>query len=248
MVANFAVERVGGSSTIRIDRPAKKNALTPDMFVELGELLNSESASGATAVVLTGGPEIFSAGADFGAIGHGDKDIEIDGLIADLVTTITGLQIPVIAAVEGACVGAAVEVALSCDVRVVSRTSYFSMPVTKLGILYRPDGIANILSNVGLETATRLLVLGERISGEEAGQARIASQVVEPSSTLDRALSLAKLAEENVPAAVSATKRLLRELNTSKVDVTEFEFVRRELLRSEARIQAVADLQERLGR
>ena len=248
MVANFAVERVGGSSTIRIDRPAKKNALTPDMFVELGELLNSESASGATAVVLTGGPEIFSAGADLGAIGNGDKDIEIDGLIADLVTTITGLQIPVIAAVEGACVGAAVELALSCDVRVVSRTSYFSMPVTKLGILYRPDGIANILSNVGLETATRLLVLGERISGEAAGQARIASHVVEPSGTVDRALSLAKLAEENVPAAVSATKRLLRELNTSKVDVTEFEFVRRELLRSEARIQAVADLQERLGR
>ena len=122
------------------------------------------------------------------------------------------------------------------------------MPVTKLGILYRPDGIANILSNVGLETATRLLVLGERISGEAAGQARIASYVVEPSGTVDHALSLAKLADENVPAAVSATKRLLIELNTSKVDLAEFEFVRRALLRSEARIQAVADLQERLGR
>jgi len=248
VVFKFAVERAGGTCTIRIDRPAKKNALTPSMFGELGDLLNSECASGATAVVLTGGTEIFSAGADLGAIGNGDEDIEIDDVIAELVTIITGLEIPVIAAIEGACIGAAVEVALSCDVRVVSRTSCFSMPVTRLGILYRPEGIANILANVGLETATRLLVLGERISGDAAGQARIASHVVEPSSTLERALTLAKLAEESVPAAVSATKRLLVALSSSKVDLANFEEVRRELLRSKARIQAVSDLRDRLGR
>ena len=218
------------------------------MFGELGDLLNSECASGATAVVLTGGTEIFSAGADLGAIGNGDEDIEIDDVIAELVAIITGLEIPVIAAIEGACIGAAVEVALSCDVRVASRTSYFSMPVTRLGILYRPEGIANIFANVGLETATRLLVLGERISGDAAGQSGIASHVVEPSGTLKCALTLAKLADESVPAAVSATKRLLVELSSSKVDLANFEEVRRELLRSQARIQAVSDLRERLGR
>lgn len=241
------LERSGGTSIIRLNRPAKKNAITVKMFAGIGEALRAQAASGASAVVLTGGTEIFSAGADLEAIGHGVKDVEIDDVIAELIAVITGLPIPVIAAIEGACIGAALEIALSCDVRVASRTSSFSIPVARLGVLYRPGGVANILSNVGKGTATRLLVLGERISGDDAIQAGIASHVVEPTGALDRALILARLADLNVPAAVSATKSLLLALNSSKVDLEDFEEVRRQLLSSEARIKAVSDIQKKLG-
>lgn len=245
---NLEIERSGSTSIIRLNRPAKKNALTTKMFTEIGAALKAEQANGATAVVLTGGTEIFSAGADLETIGHGAKDIEIDDVISELIAAISGLPIPVIAAIEGACIGAALEIALSCDVRVASRTSSFSIPVVRLGILYRPEGIVNILANVGKATATRLLVLGERISGADAVLAGIASHVVEPKSALDQALKLALLAEENIPAAVSATKKLLLELNSSKVDLSDFDQVRNELLNSPARLKAVADLQARLGR
>lgn len=245
---NLETERLGATSIIRVNRPAKKNALTAKMLTGIGAALKAEHESGATAVVLTGGTEIFSAGADLETIGHGAKDIEIDDLIAELIAVIAGLPIPVIAAIEGDCIGAALEIALSCDVRVASRTSSFSIPVVRLGVLYRPDGIANILANVGMATATRLLVLGEAIFGADAVLAGIASHVVEPKSALDEALKLARLTEVNIPAAVSATKKLLLELNSSKVDLSDFDQVRNELLSSEARLKAVADLQVRLGR
>ncbi len=245
---NLELERLGTTSIITISRPAKKNALTLKMITGIGDALKAEHQSGATAVVLTGGTEIFSAGADLETIGHGAKDIEIDDVIAELIAVIADLPIPVIAAIEGACIGAALEIALSCDVRVASRTSSFSIPVVRLGILYRPDGIANIMANVGRATATRLLVLGEAVFGADAVLAGIASHVVEPKETLSTALTLARLSEENFPAAVSETKRLLVKLNSSSVDLSDLEQVRRELLSSEARIKAVADLQARLGR
>ncbi len=245
---NLELERLGTTSIITISRPAKKNALTLKMITGIGDALKAEHQSGATAVVLTGGTEIFSAGADLETIGHGATDIEIDDVIAELIAVIADLPIPVIAAIEGACIGAALEIALSCDVRVASRTSSFSIPVVRLGILYRPDGIANIMANVGRATATRLLVLGEAVFGADAVLAGIASHVVEPKETLSTALTLARLSEENFPAAVSETKRLLVKLNSSSVDLSDLEQVRRELLSSEARIKAVADLQARLGR
>ena len=232
---------------MRIERPDKRNALTRQMLRDLPDLITGAVRDAATAVVLTGGSECFSAGVDVGELGRGASDAEIDDEIAKLTASIRSLSVPVIAAIEGACYGAAVEIALSCDVRVASWASSFGIPAARLGILYRPEGVRDLVAITGRSTAMRLLVLGERLSGEQAAQAGLVSHLTEPGAAVERALALAHLVDESISAAVAVTRQLVIESSAPTFDASGFEEQRHALLDSDARHAAVAAIQERLG-
>jgi enoyl-CoA hydratase len=238
----------GTVSVVRIDRREKRNALTRQMLRSLPGLVAGAVRDGATAVVLTGGQECFSAGVDVGELGHGAADAEIDDEIAALTAAIRSLSVPVIAAIEGACFGAAVEIALTCDIRVAARDSAFGIPAARLGILYRPEGIRDLVSIIGRPTAMRLLVLGERMSGEQAAEAGFVSHLTEPGATVERALRLAHLVDDSVSEAVAVTRQLVIEASASSLSLSGFEERRRALLESDARRAAVTAIQRELGR
>jgi enoyl-CoA hydratase len=241
------VDSDGSVAVVRIVRPEKRNALTREMLRRLPELMTASALNRATSIVLTGGPQCFSAGVDVHELGQGIADAEIDDEIAALTATIRSLSVPVIAAIEGSCFGAAVEIAVSCDARVAARNSDFRIPAAHLGVLYRPEGIRDLVSVVGRPTAMRLLVLGERLTGGQAAHAGLVSHLTEPGAALERALELAHLVDDSVPEAVNVTKQLVVASSSSDLDVSGFQERRRALLDSDERRAAVADIQDRLG-
>jgi enoyl-CoA hydratase/carnithine racemase len=240
---HLVIEHHDDVVVVRIARPEKRNAINRALLHDLPEVLASHSAR-ASAMVLTGGDSVFSAGFDLSELGNGLADLQIDDEISTAAQAIRDLPIPVVAAIEGACVGAAVELALACDVRVLSQTAFFAIPAARLGILYRPDGIASLVATVGRETAMRLLVIGERISAESAVASRLAGFCVPAGTAVTYSIALAGHTSGSVAAALTATKQLIIEASATSVDVSGFEQLRRELLVSEARKSAVSNAQE----
>ena len=186
-------------------------------------------------------------GFDLNEIGQGVDDLEVDLVIEETVAAIRQLPIPVIAAIEGACVGAALEIAVACDVRIAATGAHFSLPATHLGLLYRPEGVAGLVESLGRETVTRLLIFGARIPAEEAPATALASVVVERGAALESAVGLARSVSSATPEAVAATKRLIGEIGADRADLSHWEDCRRALLASEARSHALSKVRERVG-
>jgi enoyl-CoA hydratase len=209
------------------------------MLEGLRTILVEEDHLGATSVVLTGGLSIFSAGIDFSEIGRGASDVSVDDAIAQTVSAIRQISVPVLAAIEGPCIGGAFEIAIACDVRVAARGSYFSVPATQLGILYRPGGIANLVNTLGRETVTRLFILNERIGAEQAVVVGIASHLADSGGALDAAVELARGVPEASMDSVRATKQLINEVSRVDDNFKHWERQRRDILSSEARADAL---------
>lgn len=243
----IVVELANGVAVLRLDRPQKRNALTREMLVELQDALRQSVAAGVSAVILTGDRSTFSAGMDLAEIGRGAEDVEVDTLIAETGASLRTLPVPVIAAIEGPCIGAAADLALACDVRIVGASARFGIPAVKLGVLYRPDGIADMVSAVGRQTVARLLLLGERITAEEAVEAGLAARLVPGGHALDAALTLAQGAVGAPPDALAATKGVIAEIVGQRPDLESWQERRLALLRSELRADSLETARARVG-
>lgn len=204
------LELAGSAAVIRIDRPAKRNAWSRDLLRLLPRRLEAAAASGADAVVLTGGAERFSAGFDLAELRGSAPGADVEAELTGACSALRDCGLPTIAAVEGPCMGLGVELALACDLRVVSADSFFEIPAARLGIRYRESGISGIVTAVGPMTASRLVALGERIAGARALECGIASHVVAAGATLPTALELVGRLEGADPAAVADMIEVVR--------------------------------------
>jgi Asp-tRNA(Asn)/Glu-tRNA(Gln) amidotransferase A subunit family amidase/enoyl-CoA hydratase/carnithine racemase len=243
--ARVVVESQGDVTIIRIDRPAKRNALTREMLAELRAALAGAVAGSAAAVVLTGTSDVFSAGVDLTEVGHGAADTAVDDAIAETAEAIKTLAIPVVAAIEGACIGAAIELAVACDARIAGADSYFQLPAAKLGLVYRPGGVVHLVAAMGAQTTARLLVFGDRISATDALPAGVIGRVVPAGDALESAVRLGALAGESVPEAASLSKRLINEISQRTCDLAAWETTQRGLLSSASRMDALARARSR---
>ena len=114
-----------GIGELALNNPARKNALSKTLLNDLNNALKSMAAEGVRVVILTGSNKTFSAGADFEDLTGTIADKAIDKAIEEVVLQIRNLSIPVIAAVEGPCLGGAVDITLACDLNVESEQSFF---------------------------------------------------------------------------------------------------------------------------
>ena len=135
------VERRGPVTTVTLDRPGTRNACTGDMFVAVGAVFREIAYSGARVVVLTGANGDFSAGADLsGAAGPGGDDerrgsfLDAMHVLADVVVAVHDCPIPVVAKVDGLCVGSGLGLALAADLLWCSDRARFSVIFSKRGL------------------------------------------------------------------------------------------------------------------
>jgi enoyl-CoA hydratase len=117
---------------------------------------------------------------------------------------------PVIAAVNGYCLGGGMELALACDVRIASADAQFGQPEVKLGIIPGGGGTQRLPRVVGLGAALRLILSGEMIDAEEALRIRLVEEVVPPHELMARALALGEMFASRSPVAVAAAKEATR--------------------------------------
>lgn len=204
MSSDLRVDVSGGVAVLTLNRPAQQNALTAAMAAELGAALrrcDSEDAIGA--VVITGTPPAFCAGADLAAKG------EVNGFIEPAPFKI---RKPVIAAVNGHAVGIGLELALQCDLRYFARDAVYGLNQVRRGAI--ADGYVHwtLPRLIGMANAADILLTGRTFDGEEAAVLGLANNSLSAGEVLPTALAVAHdIANGSAPLPAALSKRLLWE-------------------------------------
>ncbi|MFE7423371.1 enoyl-CoA hydratase/isomerase family protein [Rhodococcus sp. NPDC057529] len=159
-----------GVSELVIDRFAQRNALSSAVLDEIVVGLEKTVAVGNRIIILRGSNGFFSAGADVTELTGMIADQEHDAKVAAVVDALTNGPVVSIAAVERGCIGAGLELAAACDVRIADSTTFFAFPALEMGLVYRPAALSRTVRLVGPAAATRMLILGERLMLDEAYQ------------------------------------------------------------------------------
>jgi 2-(1,2-epoxy-1,2-dihydrophenyl)acetyl-CoA isomerase len=197
-----------GYAVLSLNRPESSNALTHALVADLRTRVEELDADPAVrAVVLTGAGRAFCAGADLNGPPSDAEDV-LRRLYNPLITLMTGMATPVVAAVNGAAAGAGCSLALAADLRVASDRAHFSASFVKVGLV--PDAGASWLlpRAVGSTRAAEIALLGRRVPAAQALEWGLVNEVVPPERLLDRACAIAaELA--SMPASVGTVRRLL---------------------------------------
>ncbi|NIM70963.1 MAG: hypothetical protein GTN86_07835 [Xanthomonadales bacterium] len=234
------------TATLSLNRPERSNALSLALLARLGEALDQDVPGDSAAVIIRGAGGVFSAGADLADLTGTGEDVAIDAAIAAVTQRIRALAVPVIAAIDGPCMGGAVELALSCDLRIAGRDAFFEVPATRLGLVYDPESLRHMRRRLPFDALFRLMVLGERLDAREARRAGLVSALADGKSH-ELAQRLASTAAANVRSAMTATKQLLHALDEEGFDPEAWQRLRREMLDSAERRAAVSAARKRHG-
>jgi enoyl-CoA hydratase/carnithine racemase len=217
MGGTIRVEREQAVATIVIDNPGKRNSFTTEML----DLLATQAKTLASddevrAIILRGAGDLaFSAGADIGgfeaentqAFIHNFQTMEesLDRAVASLLA----LPQPLIAALPGACMGGAVQLALCADFRMASERLRFAIPAASIGIVYPLDAIQRLLRLCGPGTTSLLLLAGATFSAEEASRAGIIEMIV-PHATFNTEVAAIALKLSRQPkTTIRAYKQII---------------------------------------
>ncbi len=197
-------------AVLRLDRPAKLNAMTPAMTGAL-----TSYAAGLTgnpevrAVVLTGTGRAFCAGSDIAGLDTYDTPWQF-GERPDYCDAIRALGKPVIAAVNGYALGGGLELALGCDIRLAAEEAAFAAPEIKLGWIGGGGMSALLAHSIGPSNAALMLLTGDPVDAATALRWGLVSEVRAGPDLLDRALELAAVIASRAPLAAQTAKRTLR--------------------------------------
>ncbi len=210
------VERRGHATTVTIDRPSHKNACTGEMWVAIGAAFDDAAYSGTRVIILTGAGGDFCAGADLGGGGSGDVRSEsraphLDGMrvLGDVVLAVHGCPVPVIAKVDGVCVGAGLGLALAADLTWCSERARFSAIFAKRGLSLDFGTSWLLRQRIGVHKAKELAFTAAMLNGDQAHALGLVNAVV-PAADLDAAVdAVAETIAHGPPIALSMIKRQL---------------------------------------
>ncbi|HSB73498.1 MAG TPA: enoyl-CoA hydratase/isomerase family protein [Candidatus Methylomirabilis sp.] len=210
---NVGLEIVERVATLTIRRPEVKNAIDLATMDELDRSVAAlETDRSLQAVILTGAGGTFVSGGDL-------KSLErLEGIEAGramsrrmqaVLQRLEGLEVPVIAAIEGHALGGGAEVALACDIRIAASDARIGFKQIALGIMVGWGGGQRLRALVGRGRALELLLTGDIFSGEEAFRLGLVDRVTPPGQALVEAEALARRVAAQPPLAVRAIKRAL---------------------------------------
>lgn len=197
--------------TLTIDRPAKLNALTPEMLVSLEEELAAIDRDPAVRVVIitASGERAFSVGADVNAWAALAPLEMWRTWVRDghrVMQRLASLRQPTIAAVNGYAFGGGLELALATDLRIAAARATFAMPETKIGTLPGWGGTRRLAGLIGAARAKQMIFSGAQIDAESAERWNLVNEVVPDDQLMSRALELAEAIASNAPIAVQLAK------------------------------------------
>lgn len=245
MSSVLRVSDQGGVLVLELDRPQRRNALSRELLSQLRASLTGERALAAKAVIITGYGGTFSAGADLAELDGTEADAGYDDEVSAVTTAIRQLPRPVVAAVEGPCLGAGCDLALACDVRVAGAGAVLGVPAVRLGLLYNPSSVARMRQVLGGQALRRLLLLGERFDAASAERLGLVDEVVGTGQALQWAVDVLGGLPAAAADALAATKGLLNALDDPGADLRQWQVTRLELLVSPGRHQLLSAAQQR---
>jgi enoyl-CoA hydratase/carnithine racemase len=208
-------ERHGAVTLLRLNRPSSKNALSRELVANLGSTIGRVAADKTVrAIVLAGSGGSFCSGVDLkeavGEIASGaDLGARVEAFHT-VIRAIVGASQPVIAAVDGPAVGFGADLALACDLRLLSERAYFQEKFVGIGLMPDGGGTFFLPRLIGLGRALELLLTGDAVDAKLARELGLAREVVAPETLETSALTLATRLAEGPPLALAAIKSAVR--------------------------------------
>ena len=193
----IGVTRVEDVLTIELQRPERRNALNSQLVEELREAVEKAAGDDAHAIVLTGQGTVFCAGADLS--GDAFAADYPDRLIA-LNLAIDATPVPVIAAINGPAIGAGLQLAMICDLRVVAPEAFFQFPTSKYGLALDNWSIRRLSSLAGYGRARAMLLTAEKLTAQDA----LVSRDGQPDRDAGRCAGLGRRDRRAGPAGAAA--------------------------------------------
>ena len=204
---HIKVEMEAPIATITLDRPKVLNALSPAVIAEVGGALRDLDADESIrAVVITGGPKVFAAGADIGDMAERSAAEQLNRDQTGAWTPISGFKKPLIAAVNGYCLGGGCELALMCDVIIAGDSARFGQPEINLGIIPGAGGTQRWPRTAGKYAAMEVMLTGGMVSARRAHELGIVNKVVPAEMSVPVAQRIARQLAEKPPVALRLAK------------------------------------------
>jgi enoyl-CoA hydratase len=208
-VSLIRTEREGRVAVVTLDDPERRNALSMDLCAELAATMDRlEGDDTVGAVVVTGAAPAFCAGADLTQLGESRRE----GLLSiyEGFLRVANSPLPTIAAVNGAAVGAGMNLALAADVRIAGRSARFDTRFLDLGI-HPGGGHTWMLRRIaGPQAAMAMVVFGQRLDGDEAERAGLAWRCVDDDELLTTSIEMAARAAGGPPELTRRIKATIR--------------------------------------
>lgn len=227
------VGREGAATILTLSRPEKSNAFTLELLDALGDEIEKASADPTlrTLIVTGSGQRSFSAGLDLSVLFEhlsqnpaGEQIRKAQRHLQELFTRLEELEKPTIAAIEGACVGGGLELALACDLRICSAEAKFAFPEAKIGMLPDLGGTTRLARLVGPTIAKEWIFTGRSYSAQRAYELGLVNEICAAGQARRRSLEWAAELERCGPLALAWGKRVIdRSIGMSLRDGLELE-------------------------
>jgi enoyl-CoA hydratase/carnithine racemase len=201
-------EKTDGVAVITLNRPEKKNAINLKLSRELMQALTDADTDNAiSAVIITGGPDCFCAGADLGdvqASATGEPPVD-----PGMTAKIKDFPKPLIGAIGGVCVAGGLEIAMMCDIRLAADTARIGDGHIKMGLLGPGGAVVTLPQLVGVGMSKELIYTGDLINGTECCRIGLVNHVYPKDKLLFEAKELAKRIARNPTNALKISKRAI---------------------------------------
>jgi enoyl-CoA hydratase/carnithine racemase len=211
-------ERAGDVARLTFDRPEARNAMTWEMYQELGHALDRlEAAQDLRVAVLRGeGGRAFVAGTDisqFTRFASAEDGIAYERFIDGLMGRIESVRIPTVAVIEGFAVGGGLAIASACDLRICTPDAKFGLPIARtVGNCLSMRNYAQLIALLGASRAKKMILTAEFLSAEEALQSGFVMEVVPPEQLDERVAALCATLGRNAPITLRVTKEAIRRI------------------------------------
>ena len=202
---------------LEIRNPDKRNALDHEILTALADaLLGLAEGIETRCVIVTGAGETFSAGYDIGGIGDESFAADAEALVAHpfhaAMETLSTHPNPVVAAINGPCLGGGLELAVRCDLRICAAGATLGMPPAKLGLVYGHTGLERFIDVVGVARTKELFLLGRNLDAERAARIGLVNEVVADEQLERAAVELATEIAANAPLSTRGNKHAIEML------------------------------------
>lgn len=202
---------------LTLNRPDKRNPLSHAVLDAIAEVLpRLDHGIDVRCVVITGEGKAFSAGYDIGGIPDESFEEDAEALVAhpfsSAMEAISSHPYPVLAAINGHCLGGGLELAVRCDLRVCAAEAKLGMPPAKLGLIYGHTGLERFIDTVGIPRTKELFLTGRTFTGERAEQIGLVHETCPAAEVEERSLELAATIAGNAPISMTGNKHAIETL------------------------------------
>lgn len=224
----IVARQAGASFIVTLNRPHRRNAVDVQMMEEIiAAARQAEAEPTARALIITGGEDYFSAGADLNealAVKSPAAGVEYFGRWHRLNATLEKLGKPVIAAIEGFCMTGGCEMALACDIRIAGESASFAITSSRIGTVPGAGATQRLPRIVGIAKALELMFSAETIGAAEAYRIGLINRLVPTGGALGEARAMAAVYEKRAPLSHALIKRAVRQgMQTDLASGVEFE-------------------------